>query len=80
MLEGKNVSIEARHTRRGRFRRGERARSVFQGYLLHKKQTAPLGPPQGPMHEPTVESYGQVVSHEPETTVISVQVLIVVWV
>ena len=33
-----------------------------QGYLAHKKQPPPLGPPQGPRHSPTVGSQGGAVS------------------
>ena len=33
-----------------------RCKSDLQGYLAHKKQHPPLGPPQGPRHEPASAS------------------------
>ena len=44
--------------------------AVLQGYIAHKKQPPPLGPPQGPRHSPTVESWEVAVSHERGTPVI----------
>ena len=35
----------------------------LQGYLAHKKQPPPLGPPQDPRYGPTVGSQGGPVSH-----------------
>ena len=32
---------------------GQDLPQVVQGYLAHKKQPPPLGPPQGPGHSPT---------------------------
>ena len=32
------------------------ANKAIQGYLAHEKPPAPLGPPQGPRHRPTVGS------------------------
>ena len=32
-------------------------RTQLQGYLAHKKQRPPLGPPKGPRHSPTVGSW-----------------------
>ena len=40
-----------------------------QGYLAHKKQLPPLGPPYGPKHIPAVGSYGGAVSYERGTPV-----------
>ena len=37
---------------------------ALQGYLAHKKQPPPLGPPQEPRHGPTVGSYGGAGSYE----------------
>ena len=48
------------HTRRGK----ERTIRTLQGYLAHKKQPNPLGPPSGPSHRPTVGSQGGAVCHE----------------
>ena len=45
---------------------------TIQGYLAHKKTPTPLGPPQDPMHSPTVGSCGGAVSYERGTTVWSV--------
>ena len=42
---------------------------ALQGYLDHKKQRPPLGPPQGPRHQPTVGSLGGAVSCERGTPV-----------
>ena len=35
-----------------------------QGYLAHKKQPPPVGPPYSPGHNPTVGSLGGAVSYE----------------
>ena len=44
---------------------------TFQrGYLTHKKQPPPKGPPQGPRHIPVVGSYGWGVSDERGTPVL----------
>ena len=39
-------------------------RVSVQGYLAHKKQPPPPGPPQGPRHTRTVWSCGRLVSYE----------------
>ena len=41
----------------------------LQGYLAHKKQITPLGPPQGLRHSLTVGSLGGAVSYERGTPV-----------
>ena len=41
----------------------------LQGYLAHKTQPPPLGPPYEPGHDPTVGSYGVAVSHKQGTPV-----------
>ena len=41
----------------------------IQGYLAHKKQPTPLGPPLEPRRGPTVGSYGGAVSYEHGTPV-----------
>jgi len=44
------------------------SRSIH-GYLTHKKQPPPLGPPQGHRHTPTVRFCGRLVSYERGTPV-----------
>ena len=46
----------------------------LQGYLAHKKQRLPLGPPYDPRHSPTAGSQGGVVSYERDTPVWDVRV------
>ena len=40
-----------------------------QGYLAHKKQPPPLGPPLDPRYSPTVGFYEEVISYERGTPV-----------
>jgi len=42
---------------------------AVQGYLAHKKQPPPLGPPYVPRHSPSVGSQGGAVSYERGTPV-----------
>ena len=41
-----------------------RGQEASQGYLAHKKELPPLGPPKGPEQSPTVESYGGAMSYD----------------
>ena len=43
--------------------------AALQGYLAHKKQPPPLGPPYDPRHSPTVGSVGEAVYFERSTPV-----------
>ena len=42
---------------------------TLQGYLAHKEQPSPLGPPYDPGYGPTVGSYEGGVSHKRGTSV-----------
>ena len=50
-------------------------RLALQGYLAHKKQHPPPGPPKGPRHRPTLGSYGGCVFNERGTPVGLLQAL-----
>ena len=62
-------ATEGNHTTN--FRGGNRndVCCCLQGYLAHKKPPPPLGPPEGPRHEPTAGSQGGAVVCERGTPV-----------
>ena len=65
MEEKRNLRLEPRFNLRGGTRGPSKPDSVaLQGYLAHKKQQPPLGPPQGPRYSLTVGSLGGAVSYE----------------
>jgi len=65
----KEVPKEKHHLAAHAISRGASGVLESEGYLAHKKPHPPLGPPKGPMHIPTVGSYGVAVSYERGTPV-----------